>query len=149
MSLHLITSRLFLAYVPDVETLDWAGGGRCGVYYLTYEAQTAGAVSLTSRSRGHAEIGYKIEPQFQGLGFATEAVTAVVACVADHHGFGLLTAEARADNAGSRRVLEKTGFTKFGSKLCWPDACGAPVTMTHYRRATARLNGAQLTGGRP
>ena len=139
MSLHLITPRLFLAYVPDVETLDWAGGGRCGVYYLTYGAQTAGAVSLTSCSRGHGEIGYKIEPQFQCLGFATEAVEAVVASACAHHGFGLLTAEARADNVASRRVLEKTGFAKFGAKLCWPDACQTPVTMTHYRRATATL----------
>ncbi len=134
MDLHLITPRLFLAYVPDVDTLEWVGGGRCGVYYLSFEAQTAGAISLTSCSRTHGEIGYKIEPEFRGLGFATEALGAVVEHVIAHHGFTLLVAQARADNVASRRVLEKSGFTQASAKLCWSEEYDSPVEMISYRR---------------
>jgi GNAT superfamily N-acetyltransferase len=146
MDLHLITPRLFLAYVPDVDTLEWVGGGRCGVYYLSFEAQTVGAVSLTSCSRAHGEIGYKIEPEFRGLGFATEAVQAVIDHAADHHGFTMLVAQARADNVASRRVLEKSGFALACSKLCWSEDFDAPVEMTSYRRA-APEPGALCEGG--
>jgi ribosomal-protein-alanine N-acetyltransferase len=57
------------------------------------------------------EIGYFFHPRAWGLGYATELTTECTA-VADHvvrlpkvHAF------ARRDNTGSRRVLEKSGFT--------------------------------------
>ena len=135
MNVNLTTNRLYLAYVPDVETLDWIGSGRCGVYYITCDSEAAGAVSLTSVSRGHGEIGYEIEPKFHNQGIATEAVEVVIAYVARHHGFTLLTAQARIDNVASVRVLEKNGFVRTGAKLCWPDD-GGPTTVARYRRLT-------------
>lgn len=137
MTLDLATPRLLLNYVPDVETLDWLGGGRCGVYYLHADGLYAGAVSLTSHSRTHGEIGYKIEPEFRNKGLATEALTEVISFVRAHHGFTLLSAQADAENIASRRVLEKTGFVRVGAKLCWSEDCQSSIGLSKYHRFTA------------
>jgi RimJ/RimL family protein N-acetyltransferase len=139
MTLDLATERLLLNYVADVETLDWLGGGRCGVYYLYCDGHYAGAISLTSHSKTHGEIGYKIESGFRNLGLATEAVTEVVAAVRARHGFTLLTAKAHTANAASRRVLEKNGFDRTGSKLCWSDDDQSAISMTMYHRFLSGL----------
>lgn len=56
------------------------------------------------------EVGYMFHPAAWGQGYATELVTACVG-VADHVlKLPLVSAFARPDNLGSRRVLEKTGF---------------------------------------
>jgi RimJ/RimL family protein N-acetyltransferase len=134
MTLDLVTERLQLNYVADVETLDWLGGGRCGVYYLYSEGLYAGAVSLTSQSGTHGEIGYKIEPAFRNRGLATEALSEVIAFVHARHGFTLLTAKAHTSNSASRRVLEKNGFDRTGAKLCWSDDEQSAISMTMYHR---------------
>lgn len=139
MSLHLETPRLFLTYEPDIETLDWIGGGRCGIYYLWFEAQHVGAISMTSRSKGNGEIGYELEADYRGRGFATEALAAVVAVAHDRHGFSLLAAQAYADNGASQRVLTKTGFIRVGSKLCWSEHRRHPVTVVTYHRHTVEI----------
>ncbi len=63
-------------------------------------------------AEGEAEIGYGIDGDCQNCGYATEAVHAVMdwafsAC--DELYF--IIAEAEPDNAASRRVLEKLGFS--------------------------------------
>ena len=136
MSLHLETPRLYLTYEPDIETLDWIGGGRCGIYYLWFEAQHVGAISVTSCSKGNGEIGYEMEPDFRKRGFASEALAAVIGAAHAHHGFSLLSAHAYADNTASVRVLEKTGFIAVGSKLSWSESRGHPVAVIRYRRLT-------------
>lgn len=59
-----------------------------------------------------AEIGYMLLPEFQGKGYVTEAIAAVV-----NYGFeamGLHSIEALVDpeNIASRAVLEKCGFVR-------------------------------------
>jgi len=57
------------------------------------------------------EVGYFFSPTVWGRGFATEFVAACVD-VADHTlSLPVVKAFARAENFGSRRVLEKSGFT--------------------------------------
>lgn len=135
MSHLLTTSRLIISYEPDVETLDWIGGGRCGVYFLWYGSTTAGAISVTSTSGTCGEIGYEMEPEYRNLGFATEALEAVIQTARDRHGFSLLAARAFANNTASRRVLEKTGFVPVSAKLEWSDTAGEPVRIVKYRRS--------------
>ncbi|MBK6662348.1 MAG: GNAT family N-acetyltransferase [Thermoflexaceae bacterium] len=58
-----------------------------------------------------AELGYRLRREAWGRGFASEGVAALVA-----HAFGTLalvhlTATTYEENAASRRVLEKAGFT--------------------------------------
>jgi len=132
--------RLSLTYVPDVPAFDLAGPARCGVYYLFADGVSVGAVSLTGVAKPNAEIGYRIEPDFQGQGYASEAVAAVLADVSAHHGYSVLSATARASNSASRRVLEKAGFKRVSSKLCWNEDVGEPAAVDRYRIELASHN---------
>jgi RimJ/RimL family protein N-acetyltransferase len=121
-----------LTYVPDAETWDAWGAGRCGVYYLVIGGWQIGAVSLTARGRCHGEIGYEIDPAYRGVGHATRGVGLVVALVLPDHGFTMLTARVRSDNLASIRVLEKNGFSRAGAKLHWLDGAEQPASIATY-----------------
>jgi ribosomal-protein-alanine N-acetyltransferase len=64
-------------------------------------------------SEGVTETGYSILPQFQGRGYATEMVTALLAW-ARRQGARAVVAQTTDDNAGSRNVLAKLGFVAAG-----------------------------------
>ena len=55
------------------------------------------------------EIGYVIHPDYQGHGYATEAVRAIL-CELREMGFRKVTAGFFAENTASRRVMEKCGM---------------------------------------
>lgn len=59
-----------------------------------------------------ADLGYAIMPQAQGKGIASEAVRAVCQYAFEHAGVTAINAYALADNKGSTRILEKTGFVR-------------------------------------
>ena len=56
------------------------------------------------------EIGYGILDQFQGQGYATEAVRLALQWAFQHPQITAVEAETDPDNAASQRVLEKCGF---------------------------------------
>jgi aminoglycoside 6'-N-acetyltransferase len=55
-------------------------------------------------------VGYTIAPAFQGLGYATEAIRALVAYAFDTLGADVVRAYASAENDPSIRVAEKVGM---------------------------------------
>lgn len=55
------------------------------------------------------EIGYVIHPDYQGQGYATEAVRAII-CELREMGFHKVTAGFFEENTASRRVMEKSGM---------------------------------------
>jgi RimJ/RimL family protein N-acetyltransferase len=59
---------------------------------------------------GVIKVGYTIAPDFQGLGYATEALEALVAYAFDRLGAEVVRAYASADNVPSIRVAEKIGM---------------------------------------
>lgn len=63
---------------------------------------------------GRAEIGYGLLEEFQGQGYATEAVKAAVDWAFEHPEVTALEAEALPDNIASQRVLAKCGFVPTG-----------------------------------
>ena len=63
---------------------------------------------------GTAEMGYGIAEEYQGRGYATEAVNAAAAWALEQDVITCVTAEVDAENAASVRVLEKTGFVPAG-----------------------------------
>jgi RimJ/RimL family protein N-acetyltransferase len=76
--------------------------GNCGVRKESAEAQVA-------------DMGYELDPNYWGYGYATEAATAVL-----NFGFSQLRvhrvwANAIAENKASRRVLEKIGMQLEGT----------------------------------
>ena len=63
---------------------------------------------------GSVEIGYGIKEEFQGQGYATEAVMAAVDWALKQDGVLCVEAETEPDNAASQRVLAKCGFVPNG-----------------------------------
>ena len=67
------------------------------------------------RENGVAEIGYGILEEYQGQGYATEAVQAACRWAFRHAEVKSLEAETEPGNAASQRVLEKCGFRPNGA----------------------------------
>jgi RimJ/RimL family protein N-acetyltransferase len=63
---------------------------------------------------GTVEIGYSIVPRFEGRGYATELVRALVGHAFSAPGVTRVIAHAHPDNIGSVKVLEKCGFSVAG-----------------------------------
>jgi [ribosomal protein S5]-alanine N-acetyltransferase len=61
-----------------------------------------------------AEVGYEMHPDHQGHGFMAEALTAIIDFGFDEMGLHRIEGCPLAENARSRRVLEKLGFTQEG-----------------------------------
>jgi RimJ/RimL family protein N-acetyltransferase len=59
-----------------------------------------------------AEIGWAFSPEYQGRGYATEAVTELVRICFEELGVRRVTALAFADNGPSLRVMEKVGMQR-------------------------------------
>ncbi|MEA4893753.1 MAG: GNAT family N-acetyltransferase [Oscillospiraceae bacterium] len=68
--------------------------------------------------RKSAELGYWLGEEFWGLGIMSEAVRRICAKAFEKFDIVRIFAEPFAHNAGSRRVLEKAGFTCEGTMKC-------------------------------
>ena len=64
---------------------------------------------------GTVEIGYGVVPAYQGHGYATEAVGAVLDWALRQPGVARVVACCLRDNRASRRVLEKLGLRQVGT----------------------------------
>ena len=76
----------------------------------------AGSFSLLEidRERGHGEIGYWLAPHARGRGIATSAVGLLDGWARPELGLATIEILAHRDNAPSRRVAERCGFTDTG-----------------------------------
>ena len=66
-------------------------------------------------ANGVVEIGYGILEEYQGHGYAAEAVGAAVNRALQQSGVTRVEAETEPDNRASQRVLEKCGFLPSGT----------------------------------
>ena len=66
-------------------------------------------------ANGAVEIGYGILEEYQGQGYATEAVGAAVIWALQQPSVTCVEAETAPDNRASQRVLEKCGFLPSGT----------------------------------
>ncbi len=69
-------------------------------------------IRVNNADLGEANIGYELDPQQWGKGYATEAAQAIVAFGFDELLLHRIWAECVADNVGSARVLEKLGMRR-------------------------------------
>lgn len=67
---------------------------------------------LEDRAARQGQIGYVMNPAFQGQGYTTEAARAVMAIGFDAVGLHRISARCDARNAGSWRVMEKLGMRR-------------------------------------
>lgn len=70
-----------------------------------------GACDLTLRSREELEVGYLLARPHWGQGYATEALSAVVAAGFSELGVARVVAATAVENARSARVLERAGLS--------------------------------------
>lgn len=70
-----------------------------------------GIVSKTDIYRKNFETGYFLSEEYWGRGIATRAIKAVTSYAFKEFDIVRVYAEPFADNAGSRRALEKAGFS--------------------------------------
>ena len=87
-------------------------------------------------ANGTTEIGYGISEEYQGQGYATEAVDAVVAWALQQPSVTRVEAETEPDNCASQRVLEKCGFLPSGTI----GEEGPRFFMTAYRKHRRALH---------
>lgn len=89
--------------------------GVCRFHVLVgSEGEVLGRVNLVDLADGGAELGYRIAQRAAGRGLATSAVREVCGLSADTYGLTALRAATTVDNAASRAVLIRTGFTVTG-----------------------------------
>lgn len=87
-----------------------------------------GHINLTQVFRGPFQngiLGYSMHKDFQGQGFMTEAVGALVEFSFEKLKLHRVQAATLLDNKGSQKVLEKTGFTKEGEAKNYLEINGA------------------------
>ncbi|PZG17693.1 GNAT family N-acetyltransferase [Micromonospora craterilacus] len=95
--------------------------------------------------RTEAQLGYIFDPAYGGQGYATEAVTAMVAYSFDRLGVRRITAGCFADNLASVRILEKVGMRReqhgvgdsWHAELGWVDGYTYALLADTWRRGTA------------
>lgn len=121
-----ITRALSPKRVEDVWALD---GSEQGL------AELLGVISLTRIDKDQSEVGYWVAPAFWNTGFASEAMSALLA--ANPHRSRTLFAEAFQDNPVSARVLTNAGFRYLGDAEAYSVARGGKVpTWTYLRPMT-------------
>jgi RimJ/RimL family protein N-acetyltransferase len=98
---------------------DWFEGmseGDSVSLLICTDEEPVGTIGLNdiNETWGHAEVGYWVTPDAWGEGYATEATELLVAYGFDQRRLNKVIAHAFDFNTGSRRVLEKAGFTEEG-----------------------------------
>lgn len=81
---------------------------------IVIDGKAAGSISVSVKDDVYeksAELGYWLAEEHWGRGVMTEAVRQLCREAFDRFDLLRIYAEPFADNLGSRRVLEKTGFT--------------------------------------
>jgi ribosomal-protein-alanine N-acetyltransferase len=89
--------------------------GTCVFHILVDSDDTVvGRVNLHRVQDGTADLGYRLAERVTGRGVASEAVARVILLARDEYGLSALKAVVSDTNIGSKRVLEKAGFSVTG-----------------------------------
>jgi RimJ/RimL family protein N-acetyltransferase len=95
---------------------------------ILHEGRVVGTVASWVQS-GERQVTYGLAREHWGKGLATRALTEFLRLVTERP----LFASAAADNAGSRRVLEKCGFRVVGSATGFANARGREIEEVMFR----------------
>jgi RimJ/RimL family protein N-acetyltransferase len=95
----------------------------CRVQTILFHGQVAGSVS-SYEEEGRPEVTYWLGKEYWGKGIATRALREFLA---QHNQTRPIYARVAKDNPGSRRVLEKCGFTVIGESKGFANARGQEI----------------------
>lgn len=83
---------------------------------LTDSQEFVGDLCFKGPSKKHSvEIGYGVQPEYEGYGYTTEALQAMTQWAFEQKDVVFIEAETAPDNRASQRVLEKCGFVPDGT----------------------------------
>lgn len=92
-----------------------AGDSICGIWLNAGETSLVGGAGLHPRggelSPGHVELGYWLHPEYTGRGLASEATVLLTRAAFAIFGYQTVELRIRPDNAKSRALAERLGFT--------------------------------------
>ncbi len=100
-----------------------------------------GMIGQEPDSPRRANIGYWLGAPYWGLGYATEAVQALVENIFDSESIEDVKADVRVGNAASRRVLEKCGFSCIGESRIRIAALERDVPAQEFLLTRSRWRG--------
>jgi RimJ/RimL family protein N-acetyltransferase len=112
----------------------WAAHLRSGGDFIGWFHLRPGTLNETEM-----ELGYRLKRNAWGRGLATEGSRALLAKAFNAWGHDKVSAHTMADNAASRRVMQKLGL-KFGSDFITKRTC----SMAGWNKATGRPSNTQL-----
>jgi RimJ/RimL family protein N-acetyltransferase len=128
---------------------EWIGSVLAGEEGVVFAVERSGALIGCTGYRAfgedHAEMGYWIGKPYWGMGYATEAVRALIRYAFETDGFDYLRAGHFTDNPASARIIAKFGFVRQGQEQRDCAARGAKAHCVTYRLDRA----AALPGSRP
>jgi RimJ/RimL family protein N-acetyltransferase len=107
----------------------WAVLVRAGTFAGVAEVHYAHP-GVAGIATDEVEVGWSIRPEFEGRGYATEAMRAAILDVWTRVGADHVVAYVRPENAPSHRIAEKLGFTVRGEGAT---RSGDPMTVYELR----------------
>ncbi len=113
-------------------------------WMIEYEGRLIGNVCINDIAEETEKAGVRAgniviligDPEFWKKGIATRVCSAVLECAKTKGKFQAMTARALEENTGSRRTLEKLGFTETGTEPYDGPADGKPASVWHNFRRT-------------
>jgi ribosomal-protein-alanine N-acetyltransferase len=116
---------------------EWIESVIAGEEGVVFAIQRSGALIGCTGYRAfggdHAELGYWIGKPYWGMGYATEAVRALILHAFEADGFAYLTVGHFSDNPASARIIAKFGFARDGNEMRECAARGARAPCVTYR----------------
>lgn len=90
--------------------MDSYGDARTYSWVMDAGGLAAGTIGAYDYEDGKIEVGFSVVKDWQGRGFATEALAKVLVYLTENEGIPCVTAWCAAENTASKRVLEKAGM---------------------------------------
>lgn len=87
------------------------------VFAIVSSGALIGCTGYRAFGEDHAELGYWIGKPYWGMGYATEAVRALILHAFEADGFAYLTVGHFSNNPASARIIAKFGFTPQGKEM--------------------------------
>jgi RimJ/RimL family protein N-acetyltransferase len=116
---------------------EWITSALAGDEGVVFAIERSGALIGCTGYRpfgdDHAELGYWVGKPYWGMGYATEAVRAVIIHAFETDGFDYLTVGHFSDNPASARIIAKFGFAPQGQEQRDCAARGAKAYCLTYR----------------
>jgi len=124
-----VDSDIYLAYTTEKDVKEYLN--KSTVYFIELDGEPIGTISYEKKSKDHAYFdGLIVHPDYQGHGYATQAVDWLLDKVKNHQKIDLVT---HPGNSASVIVYLKNGFKIKG----WKDdyfGDGEPRVILEYNR---------------